>query len=336
MLTISDDIVTLFAESVNGEPSFGSLTEAKLILEDVESPLRTKLLEKLYTQVISKSHIDFDNIPESAGDIKAYSGYTTMMETLNTISALAQEEKNTELGIYAKDIMVAISTIAALSSLYKEGFRKKVNIVMVEYNLFVFCCVEATTSILSQFVEIVKGFKSDSYKITLKNTKYKADKFYLDQIRKFNKVSSGNKYAEYLRTALSTEGEKFVGSTAVGVAAVAAAVVVVVIPILRLLVFQMYSMRGKISEALMAQAAFLEMNRACVQGNQKFDASQKEKILKKQAYLKQTFEKLAEKIRVDNVVAGKKRDIEIREDNNNMKSSRIREEIDSSKIDFLL
>lgn len=336
MLTISDDIVTLFAESVKGEPSFGSLTEAKLILEDVESPLRTKLLEKLYTQVISKSYIDFDDIPESAGDITAYSGYATMMETLNTIATLAQEEKNTEIGIYAKDVMIAISSISTLSSLYKDGFRKKVNIVMAEYNLFVFCCVEATTSILSQFVEIVKGFKSDSYKISLKNTKYKADKFYLEQIRKFNKISSGNKYAEYLRTALSTEGDNFVGSTAVGVAAVAAAVVVVVIPILRLLVFQIYSMRSKVSDALMTQAAFLEMNKACVQGNQKFDVTKKEKILKKQEYLKQTFEKLAEKIRVDNVVAGKKRDAEIRDDNKNMKSSKIREEIDSSKLDFLL
>ena len=68
-LTVMDDIVKIFAENTDGgEPTYADCDEARMILEDAQSPLTTRLVEKMYMEVIEKGHIDFDDIPVSAGD----------------------------------------------------------------------------------------------------------------------------------------------------------------------------------------------------------------------------------------------------------------------------
>ena len=64
------------------------------VLEDTSSPVRNKYLEKLFDSVISKGHIDFDDIPNSRGNIVEYSGYTNMIEVLENIMKKCLKGKN--------------------------------------------------------------------------------------------------------------------------------------------------------------------------------------------------------------------------------------------------
>lgn len=336
-LTIRDDIVRIFAEASNGgEPAYSDYEEAVVILEDAQSPLTTRLIEKLYNEVIEKGHIDFDDIPVSAGDIRAYKGYPVMMETLNNVMQLSQKDNNAEAMEYASTITTAISHIESLSQYYKEGFSKKTPLVMTEYNLFVFCCVQATSAILSQYVEIVKGFRDATYRMKIRNSKYAPNAFYFQQLEKFNKTVESTNYPVYLKTAMESDGNNFIGSTAVGVITVAVAILAVIIPLLRALVYQFYALRTKLSDACALQATYLEFNKTCLEANQMMDQTKRDKILRKQEAIRKMFERMAEKLRVDMVAASKKSKSDLEKEDKKFKQSAIRDDIDNSVGGFLL
>ena len=88
------------------------------ILEDANSPVTRKYQEKLYESIINKSHIDFGDIPKSNGNIRNYSGYNSMVETLDVIANLAIEKKANNVIEYVDIVKTAIHNIEELSSTY--------------------------------------------------------------------------------------------------------------------------------------------------------------------------------------------------------------------------
>jgi len=291
----------------------------------------------LYKQVVSKNHINFDDIPNSKGDIKKYSGYETMKETLFTAKSLANADGGVVDANNSVDVVLtAISTIEALHDLYEAGFKSKNDYVMMEYNLFVYCCVEATSSILSEFVEFVKGFDQATYQIKLKNTKYRAGLFYITELDKFNKINATGNYRNYLTSMLNKDKDNFIGATAVGVSAVAITVLLAVVPVTRTLIYQIYRMRTKLSDALALQAYFLELNKSCVEANSAFDAKKKEKILKKQENIRVLFVRMSDKLKVDTAKANRESSIDKRKDNASLTLGNTRSQIDNSPYDILL
>ena len=77
----------ILVESTNDDrQNFGyELGKVQNILEDANSPITTKYKEKLYKSVLDKAHINFDDIPLSKGNIRNYSGYHNMIDTLDVI-----------------------------------------------------------------------------------------------------------------------------------------------------------------------------------------------------------------------------------------------------------
>ena len=336
-LTIKDDIVRMFAEAADGgDPTYSDYNEALMILEDAQSPLTTRLVEKMYTEVIEKGHIDFDDIPVSAGDIKSYKGYPVMMETLENIMQLSQKDGHKDAMNYASIITTAIHHIEVFGQYYREGFSKRANLVMLEYNLFVFCCVQATSAILSQYVEIVKGFRDVSYSMKIRNSKYAANAFYFEQLEKFNKTVETTNYSIYLKTAIESEENQFIGSTAVGVISVAVAILTIIIPLLRSLVYHFYALRTKISDALALQATYLEFNKTCLEANQMMDQEKRTKVIRRQENVKRMFERMSEKLRVDMVTANKKSKTDLEKEDKKFKKTEIRNDIDNAVGGFLL
>ncbi len=336
-LTVMDDVVKIFAENTDGgEPTYADCDEARMILEDAQSPLTTRLVEKMYMEVIEKGHIDFDDIPVSAGDIKAYKGYPVMIETLGNIMQMSQKDGNKDAMNYATIITTAIHHIEALGQYYKEGFSKKSHLLMAEYNLFVFCCVQATSAILSQYVEIVKGFRDSTYSMRIRNSKYTANAFYFQQLEKFNKTVEGTNYPVYMKTTMENEENQFIGSTAVGVVAVAVAILAVIIPLLRSLVYHFYALRTKLSDACALQATYLKFNRTCLEANQMMDQAKRDKVIRKQETVKKIFERMSEKLRVDMVSASKKTKTDLEKENKKFKKSVIQDDVDNAVGGFLL
>jgi phage regulator Rha-like protein len=307
------------------------------ILEDANSPITKKYQEKLFQSVIDKGHIDFGDIPKSAGNIKAYKGYNNMVETLTTLNSLAIDQKNNTVIEYTSIVQKAISNIEQLSSTYSKGFISKTDYVILEYNTYVYTCVEATTTLLYTFVDYMKRPDQDTMTITLSNSTLRADLFYIEQLKKFNNVNDkmGIDYRKMLESLCSKGKNNFLGAEMViGIAAVSVAAMAIV-PITRELIYRFYHLRGSLSKSLEMQASFLEMNAACIQSNEVMTAEKKKKVLDKQLKLKNRLMKLSDFLKVKGVKSSQNSARDIKASNKMLTLDNLQADVSSSPIEFI-
>lgn len=312
------------------EGTTDSFHDVHLILEDAESPVTKKTIENLYQSVIDKKHIDFDDIPKSKGNISAYSGYQTMIQVLGELNTLAKNDASyTDIFRYVAIVQKAIQNIQANASSYAVAFTKKNQVIALEYNTFVFTCVEATTSLLYQFADFMKTPSSHELKVSLKNTKYRADLFYVEQLDEFNKICASGNYKKYLNSVLAGGQENFVGSSMiVGTVAVVSAIALSIVPVTRRLVYSFQDSRRKLADDLELQAYYLELNKAAVEANAAKTDAEKKKILEKQEKVRLKFLRTAEKLRVKSVRATQMASKAISDDNQTMSVSSTRDQVD--------
>lgn len=313
------------------------IEEAITVLEDATSPVTSQLQAKLYNSIIDKAHIDFGDIPKSAGNIRDYSGYGSMTETLRTIKNLAVEQGVGPAVKYSDIVLQAINYIADLSATYQKGFATKTEYVALEYDTYVYLCVEATSALLYTFVDYIKDPNKQVMSVQIKNTKLRADEFYFEQLKKYNSVqaTNGTQYRKMMEELCNNGKENFLGrERIVGIGAIAV-IALAIIPITRAVVYQIYRLRGDLSVALAQQAKFLEMNQTCIMNNSNFDKKKKDEIIRKQKALANELNKISDKLRVKSAksISESKRDIE--KDNKELTIDKLRSEVSDSAFDII-
>ena len=311
-----------------------AMDDVPLILEDASSPTTRKYQEKLFKSVIEKGHVKFDGIEESQGNIANYSGYGAMMEVLDTIEQLAQEQRADNVKSYTTVIKKAIGYIRDLSATYQRGFQMRCEYVMMEYNLYTFVCIKATSALINEFVDYIKRPDKVVMTISLKNTNMRADLFYFQQLHKFNNVqeSMGMDYRKMLEALINKGRNNFVGiDTIVGIGTISL-VVSAIVPITRELVYQVYNIRKNVSQELELQAGFLEMNRVAVENNESLSPAERLKVLQKQEKLAQQLRRISSKLRVEAVTATKKAKQDLESDNKEMSMQRTKADVENSPI----
>lgn len=335
------DNVKILSESVSDDES-GTILP---ILENTDSPINRKYQEKLFKSVINKAHIDFEDIPKSMGNIRQYSGYPSMVETLKVLEGLATEDKAGNVLSYVKIVQEAIKNMEDLSATYQKGFTSKTDYVALEYDCYVYFCVEATTALIYSFVEIMKMPDKMTHDMKLKNTKLRADEFYFEQLKKFNRVqyAMGINYRKMLEQMCEKGRQNFLGelvsggvgtSELVGLTAIIG-VILAIVPLTREVIYQIYNFRGKVSTNLEVQAKFLELNRACLENKTELTVEKRQKIMKKQENLAKDLRKLSGMIRVKSAksIADSKRELD--KDNKMLSINNIKEEISSGPLEFI-
>lgn len=323
------------AASILMEGTNEPLIRVMTVLEDATSPITKKYHEKLFQSIIDRNHVDFGDIPKSRGYIEKYSGYKSMIETLSTLIALGKEEKCNELVNYATTVMTAIENIKKNKLIYAKAYTKKKEYITLEYQLYVYTCVEATTSLISAFMNDIQTSSHDM-KITINNDKYRGNLFFIQSLEKFNAVNKNNEYTKYLNNMLNAGKENMIfdPATAVGIGAILL-IAFSIIPITRKLIYYFKEMRRKISESLAMQAYFLELNKQCVEYNQTIDPKKKQKILKKQEKVRNMLLSLSDKFKVSDAQAKQASQRELDKDNKTMTIDGIRDEINDSDIEIV-
>lgn len=334
MKNMYTESVKILAE--NPDEYLKEAASIRAILEDVNSPVTRTYQEKMYNAILNKAHIDFGDIPKSAGDIRSYSGYNNMVDTLKVVEKLAEEYNVMNVLNYVRIVQKAISNIEGLSSTFQKGFSTRTEYVSLEYDTYVYFCVEATTALIYSFIEIVKSPEKQVMDMKIKNTKLRADEFFFEQLKKFNTVQEnmGIDYRKMLEQACEKGRNNFVGATAVGVAAVMAAALAIV-PITREVIYQIYNFRGKLADSLEVQANFLELNKTCVENNNLMDAKKREAVIAKQKKLSQRLLKLSNSIRVKTATSILETKKELKKENGRLNINNIKDEISNSPFELL-
>lgn len=307
------------------------------VLENTNSPVTRKYHEKLFQSVIDKKHINFGSIEKSKGRIKDYEGYQNMIEILDILEKLAIEEHSDIVLKYVKAVQKAIQYIESLANVYEEGFRSKSDYVILEYNTYVYTTIEATTTLLYEFIEYVKRPDMTTMKITLKNNKTRANLFYFEQLEKFNNVNDkmGIEYRKMLENLCEKGRNKFIGvDEIIGITAISI-VALAIVPITRELIYQFYRLRGNISTSLEMQAKFLEMNKICLEANTVMNPKDKTEIIQKQKKLASFLRKLSEKIKVKNAVSVRSTKQELAKQNKMLSIDKLQDEVSLSPLEII-
>lgn len=331
-----NSIMILMESTTDDRKNFGyEYNNIQTVLEDANSPTTVKYKEKLYKSILEKGHIDFGGIPDSKGNIRDYTGYKSMMDTLQVIIELGTVEKSNVVK-YANVVLEAIKNIESLAPVYQKGFQTNTEYVILEYNIYTYTCVEATTTLINEFVDYIKRPDKPTYVITLKNNKLRANLFYFEQLGSFNTVNKNMhvNYRKMLENMINQGKNNFTGVEFVGLAAVSM-VALAIVPITRELVYHFYNLRANLSEELETQAKFLEMNRTCVEANSALTEDKKKKILDKQEGIRKTLLKLSDKLRVKEAKATRNSNQEIRKDNQLLTVNGLRDEVSNSPLEVL-
>lgn len=266
-----------------------ALTEAEA------NKVSNDLITKLYKSAMSKAHIDFDDIPKSKGDITKYSGYKSMMETIGYIKGLEEKSsvKIKELEIVEK----AILNIVAYRSAFEKGFGLGKDYIILQYNTLVACCVEATSLLISSYVDYVR--RVDKIEFTLVNTKVMSGGICVTNLDKFNKSVASGEFSKIINTVIKTGSEGLTGAEMALIPVAIIAGVAASVVLIRELIFYFYYSKAKLSDYLKLQVMFIEMNRNNLEANTQIPAAKKNEILKKQAELAKKLDSAADRLKVN-------------------------------------
>lgn len=317
MKTSAIDILLENASSFKEKQEILTLTEAE------SSAINSNMVGKLYKSVLDKSHINFEDIPRSKGDITAYSGYKHMAESIEILKQLSAKAS-----IKIEDVEIvdkALTNIVANRDMFELGFKLDKEFVILQYNLLVTACVEATSVLISSYVDYVK--RVDKVEFGIINAKHQSGAVCIESLKKFNQsVASGSfaKAVNYVNKNSSVK-ESMVATVAMTAVGVVAAVVVI-ITLMRELVFHYFNMRMGLSDYLKMQATFLEMNRNSLMANDRIPAQDKLKIMKKQEDLANKLSRMSEKLRVDQNMADSKATAQKKNESKGWTLSSVRDE----------
>ena len=334
---IYGDAISILCESDSLSPNWKEREQIREILEDANSPVTRKYHEKLFQSVIEKKHINFGSIEKSKGDIKEYEGYQNMIEILDILSKLAIAERYDSVLGYIQIVQKAIKNLEDLRTAYMEGFSTKTDYVILEYNTYVYTTVEATTTLLYEFVEYVKRPDMVTMEIQLKNNKSRANLFYFEQLKKFNNVidKMGIEYRKLLENLCKKGRENFIGvDEIIGITAISV-VAMAIVPITRELIYQFYRLRGNLSASLEMQAKFLEMNKACLEAQTEMDPKKKKEIIDNQKKLSNFLRRISEKIKVKTSKSIKDTKVELNKQNKMLSIDRLQDEVSLSPLEII-
>lgn len=334
---IYGDAISILCESDSLSPNWKERERIREILEDANSPVTRKYHEKLFQSVIEKKHINFGSIEKSKGDIKEYEGYQNMIEILDILSKLAIAERYDSVLGYIQIVQKAIKNLEDLRTAYMEGFSTKTDYVILEYNTYVYTTVEATTTLLYEFVEYVKRPDMVTMEIQLKNNKSRANLFYFEQLKKFNNVidKMGIEYRKLLENLCKKGRENFIGvDEIIGITAISV-VAMAIVPITRELIYQFYRLRGNLSASLEMQAKFLEMNKACLEAQTEMDPKKKKEIIDNQKKLSNFLRRISEKIKVKTSKSIKDTKVELNKQNKMLSIDRLQDEVSLSPLEII-
>ena len=125
---LPDVAMESFYDMRNSQPPKDRLHYLDVVLEgSVES--NATLLQKLYTDIISKSNIDYGQIPDSQGALIKYSGYKLMSESMDKINTLFKGSNYEEITMMNKlhDIIISCRKD------YELGYKFNIEIVKIAY-----------------------------------------------------------------------------------------------------------------------------------------------------------------------------------------------------------
>lgn len=288
--------------------------------EEDQSQILASLTSRLYDHIINKiDDIDFGDIPETKGDITKLSNYEQLVDSLDVMKSLLSQYGQKANPV--DTVLEALDNIRSRREMFEKAFKLSIELPMVMYSTMTLAVIQANSYLISTCVEFIKIPNGDSYeavvdKIAVNKTK---DNLVLNNLAKFNQCCKKGDFDKSMGYVISQASKNLLGvSTSVaGVAAVVALTLLAtnILPIMRELVYFFFHTRTQVSDYFYIQSELLKINAQAVETNPGMKAKERKEISKKQYAIANFFDKVANKIAIDNKQSEVKASREVKSDN---------------------
>jgi len=293
MVTYENVVKTILLENAS---TFAERREILALTESEQNAINNNMIAKLYKSTVDKAYVNFDTIPESKGDITKYIGYKPMVEALSLLKNIASTSsvKISEIDTIEK----AINNIIANRDSFERGFKLNKDFIIMQYNVLVCACVEATQITISSYLDYVR--KVDKIEFVIINKSSNAGDIAIKNLERFNNICKNGDYSKIMNAIIKDNKNNFTGATAAYIVGGTVLGLIGAVQILRELVYLFYSYRSSISERMMVQAHLLELNKLNLEANgHNIPAAKKKEIIRKQEKIINNLKAKSDKIKVE-------------------------------------
>jgi len=287
-----NEVSKILIENAN---TFKQKNEIYSLKESDLSVVNNTMIANLYKSAIEKSHVDFDTIPDSKGDLSKFSGIKSMLDSIDLLYQLSNKTntKIIELDILEK----AISNIINFKEGFEKGFKLEKEFIILQYNILVCACIEGLSAIISSYVDFIK--RPDRIEFTLIKSPQLSGQICIKNLEKFNSCVRSGEFIKVMKSVIDNGKEGFIGTETMLIGSLIIGGVLILVPLMRELIFYFYYSRLKISDYLKTQALFLEINKNNVSMNASLQPKDKKQILERQQIIIRNLQSLSDKIRVN-------------------------------------
>lgn len=312
--------------------SFREKAEIHALTESEVKQINNAMITNLYKSALDKAYMNFDEIPESRGDITKYEGYDNMIGSINLLKELSNKGN---IKIKEIDILeTAVMNIRTYKNHFERGFAVNHEFVIMQYNTLTAACIEATSTLISTYVDFVKKVDKTEFKVI--KGKGLQGNLCIKNLELFNNTVKKGDFNKMMSHLLQSERENFVGSSIGAGALVAGMITLTIIPLIRELIYYFYYSRMVVSEYIQHQIMFLEINKVNVESSS-LPAKEKNVIIKKQAEYAKKLEKLSEKIKVNSTMAGSQAGKTVKSENKEWTLDNVKKTVsDDNNLGFAL
>lgn len=257
-----------------------------------------KLTSRLYGHITNKvTDIDFGSIPDSRGDITQIDNYNNLLDSLDTIRGLLQEYRQP-----TKDtvdiILESIQNIEDRKDEFQLSFKIGNELPMMIYNTTALAIISSTSLLISACIEYIKIPGQEEFRISVDTVglKKSKDNLLFNNLKKFNKMCTNGKLDNAINSVNRAGSKQLLGAIdgyMLLEISTFAVIALSIIPFLRELIYFFYYSRVKIADYFEIQANMLQMNIYDLEKDDTVDPEKKEKIVKKQSKIVESFKRIA-------------------------------------------
>ena len=314
-----NEVIDILIENAS---SFAERKEIFALTEAETLKINNEMVAKLFNSALNKRHIDFDDIPNSKGDITKYTGYTSMVSSLSLLKDIVNQSGASKI-IEIEIIEKAISNIVANRDVFEKGFKLNKDFIILQYNTLVAACVAGTSTLIASYIDFVKTINKVEFKLV--NTKLSIGKTCIDSLDQFNKSVASGDFSKVTNTVIKHRPVNEAAGAVMGIAAGIIFGVIALVRIIRYLIFYFYNSKQRLSDYLELQATFLQMNKNNLEANGTgLSAEKRNEIIKKQEKLMNNLLKYSDKLKVDAKITETKTESEIKKENASWKFSDVK------------
>lgn len=257
-------------DMVNAQPVKDRYEYKTAVIESTLSiASKSQMIQKLYADIISKSHVDFGKIPDSKGDLTSYKYYEDMSQTIGVLNQLLDKNKCQELQI-VNDLH---DNLVSLRSDFELGYKFDIEFIKLTYCSAVYALHEVIGVCILTYVDYLKSVNGAEFEF--KWSKDSNNIFVVNAAKSLNKSFKNGDWQKIMMSfkkdqqnflgLFSTIGSVTVGSALAGSLSIPWAPIIIAGIILlffaiRAILYSMYSSAAKLDNYVTVQKELLKLD----------------------------------------------------------------------------